>query len=120
MNPLRKLEQEVLDRGREWTRCRLEERLQQEARKIEPICSQSGERLKKTRWRALTLKTVVGEVKIQVQHGYSSKNNRWICPARQAWGLQEYQRVSPELEARSCYTATEVGSYERAAKMAQC
>ena len=33
-------------------------------------------------------------------------------------GLEAYQRVSPELEARLCYTATEVGSYERAAQMA--
>lgn len=120
MNELRKLEQEVLEQGREWTRCRLEERLQEAARKIDPICPQSGERLKKTRWRALRLKTVVGEVKIQVQHGYSSTSGTWICPTRRAWGLGEYQRVSPELEARACYTATEVGSYERAAKMAKC
>jgi hypothetical protein len=120
MNPLQKLEQEVLEKGRQWTRCRLEERLQEEARKIAPVCPQSGERLKKTRWRQLTLKTVVGEVRIQVQHGYSSKSNTWICPTRRAWSLEEYQRVSPKLEARSCYTATEVGSYERAAKMAKC
>ena len=120
MNELRKLEQEVLEQGREWTRCRLEERLQEAARKIDSICPQSGERLKKTRWRALRLKTVVGEVKIQVQHGYSSKSNSWTCPTGRAWGLQEYQRVSPELEARACYTATQVGSYERAAKMAKC
>ena len=43
---------------------------------------------------------------------------RWVCPAREAWGLEAYQRLSPELEARLTYTATEVGSYERAARMA--
>lgn len=120
MNPLQELEQEVLEQGREWTRCRLKERLQEEARKIAPICPDSGERLKKTRWRPLTLKTVVGEVEIEVQHGYSPKEKTWICPTRRAWGLQAYQRVSPELEVRASYTATEVGSYERAAKMAKC
>jgi len=120
MNQLQTLEQEVLEQGREWTRRRLEERLQEEARKIDPVCPLSAQRLKKTRWRPLTLKTVVGEVKIKVQHGYDSKSKSWICPARRVWGLEEYQRVSPELEARCCYTATEVGSYERAAKMAKC
>lgn len=120
MNELKKLEQEVLEEGREWTRRRLEERLQEAARNVDSVCPQSGRRLKKTRWRPMSLKTVVGELKIQVEHGYSPKSRTWHCPARRAWALDKYQRVSPELEARVSFTATEVGSYERAAKMAKC
>jgi hypothetical protein len=74
--------------------------------------------LQDTRWRDLQLHTVVGVVRLRVRHGYAPALARWVCPAREAWGLAAYQRLSPELEARLTYTATEVGSYERAARMA--
>ena len=118
MNPLRQLEQEVLAEGREWTRRRLEEKLQAQAQVIEAICPQTGEGLKDGRWRELQLNTVAGLVKLRVRHGYSPALDQWICPARQAWALQAYQRLSPELESRLAYTATETGSYQAAAKMA--
>ena len=41
-----------------------------------------------------------------------------MWPARAAWGLAAYQRLSPEFEARLTCTATETGSYERAARLA--
>ena len=41
-----------------------------------------------------------------------------MCPARQAWGLQARQRMSPLLEERLCFTATMTGSYEAAAQVA--
>ena len=73
----------------------------------------------KTRWRNLQLETVAGLVKLRVRHGWSEALNRSVCPAREAWDLDAYQRTSPELQARLAYTATEVPSYERAARMAQ-
>ena len=118
MNALRTLEQAVLAEGREWTRRRLEEQLQAQSDALPPLCPQSGQPLTDTRWRDLQLHTVAGGVRLRVRHGYSAALQRWVCPARQAWGLAAYQRVSPEFEARLTYTATETGSYERAARMA--
>jgi hypothetical protein len=74
--------------------------------------------LKEVRWRELQLITLSGVVKLKVRHGYSPALGQWICPARQVWGLQSYQRLSPELESRLAYTASETSSYERAAQMA--
>jgi hypothetical protein len=118
MNALRHLEQAVLAEGREWTHRRLTQTLQSEANRIEPLCPQTGRRLKGTRWRELQLDTVVGTVQLRVRHGYSPALHRWVCPAREAWGLAAYQRLSPEFQARLTYTVTEVGSYQRAAQMA--
>jgi len=82
------------------------------------LCPKTGEPLKEVRWRDLQLSMVVGTVKLRVRHGYSPALNQWICPARDLWGLKAYQRLSPELESRLAYTASETGSYEAAAKMA--
>jgi hypothetical protein len=118
MNALRQLEQEVLAAGREWTRQRLEKKLQTQADELPALCPETGQRLKNVRRRDLRLTTVAGPVKLRVRQGYSAALSRWICPARHAWGLQAYQRLSPELQARVAYTASETGSYEAAAKMA--
>jgi hypothetical protein len=118
MNALRTLEQAVLAEGREWTRRRLEEQLQAQSDALPALCPQSGQPLSDTRWRDLQVSTVVGLVYLRVRHGYSAAQNRWVCPAREAWGLAAYERLSPELEARLAYTATEVASYQRAARMA--
>jgi hypothetical protein len=119
MNALREIEQAVLAEGREWTRRRLEERLQQAGNALETACPVTGRPLQETRGRDLQLHTVSGVIHLRVRHGYSAARGEWICPARDALGLAAYQRVSPELEARVCYTATAVGSYEGAAAMAQ-
>jgi hypothetical protein len=119
MNALRSLEQAVLAEGQEWTRRRLEASLQADADALPARCPQSGAALQDTRWRPLELDTVVGTVKLRVRHGHSTALQRWVCPARETWGLEAYQRLSPEFQARLAYTATEVGSYERAARMAQ-
>ena len=119
MNPLRQREQQVLAEGREWTRRRLEEQLQEDCLAMATVCPRSGEELKEVRWRDLQLETVSGTLHLKVRHGYSEELQSWICPARQWWGLPAYGRMSPELEARIAYRATEVGSYERAATMAQ-
>jgi hypothetical protein len=120
MNPLQQIEQQVLAEGREWTRRRLEEQLQQQADAMPAVCPSSGEALRDTRWRPFELDTVVGTVTIRARYGYSQAQKRWMCPARATWALEKYQRLSPELQQRLCYTATQVSSYERAAAMARC
>lgn len=118
MNPLRQVEQEVLARGREWTRSQLEQQLQEIANKLSVVCGESGQPLTKTRWRPLQLDTVAGTVNLRVRHGYSTAQGRWVCPAREHWGLLPYGRKSPELQARLAYTATVVGSFAEAEAMA--
>jgi hypothetical protein len=112
------LEQTVLAEGREWTRHRLETQWQARSDALPARCPQSDQPLTDTRWRDLQLHTVAGVVRLRVRHGYSAALERWVCPAREDWGLAAYQRLSPELEARLAYTATEVGSCERAARRA--
>ena len=119
MNALRQTEQAILMEGREWTRRRLQEELQRDADAQPALCPQSRAPLTNTRRRDLQLDTVAGRVELRVPIGWSQSLSRWINPVRQAWGLADYQRASPELQARLAYTATEVPSYERAAKMAQ-
>jgi hypothetical protein len=57
---LLKLEKEVLEEGREWTRKRLEERLQQYAAQIPAVCEESGLVLKRQQQTSFTLMTVSG------------------------------------------------------------
>jgi len=118
VSPLRQLEQDVLAEGREWTRQRLEQRLQDQSDARAAVCPKTGEGLKDVRWRALQLITLSGVVKLRVRQGYSPALGQWVCPVRQAWGLPAYQRLSPELESRLAYTASETTSYEAAAQMA--
>ena len=51
-------------------------------------------------------------------YGWDRFNQPWLCPTRMVLGLEDYQQMTPELEDRLCFTATESGSYERAAKVA--
>lgn len=118
MKAVREIEQEVLEESREWARRELQRRLQAECESIEPLCPKTGQRLKDTRWRELQLNTVVGTVTLRVRHGYSLALGQWVCPVREAWGLEAYQRLSPELQARLAFTATETSSYEAAASVA--
>ena len=85
MNRLRELEQAALVEGQEWTRRRLQERLQGEANALDTLCPQSGEPLKDTRWRDLQLDTVVGTVKLRVRHGFSTGLGQFVCPAAFRW-----------------------------------
>lgn len=114
-NWLRAIEQQRAAEGREWARKKLEEDIQTQARQVPALCPKSGAPLKKTRWRPMQLKTSVGVVNVTVQWGKSKALQQWVCPAREQWGLAEYQRVSPELQELACFTATKTRSYEEAA-----
>jgi hypothetical protein len=118
MNRLRQLEQEALAEGREWTRRRLEKQLQAHSDAVPAVCPKTGAGLKDVRWRDLQLITISGVIQLRVRHGYSPALGQWVCPARQVWSLKSYQRLSPELESRLAYTASQTTSYEAAAQMA--
>jgi hypothetical protein len=114
-NWLREIERQRAAEGREWARQKLEQDIQTQARQVPALCPRSGAPLKKTRWRAMQLKTSVGVVNVQVQWGISPALQQWVCPAREQWGLAAYQKVSPELQELACFTATKTRSYEEAA-----
>lgn len=118
MNALRTVEQRVLKEGQEYTRRLLETQLQKEADQIGVLCPHSGLALKEVSYRPLVLDTVVGPVQLKAAYGYSTAQEIWLTPARVAWGMEPYQRVSPELQARVSETATACGSYQKAARTA--
>jgi hypothetical protein len=118
LNPLLQIEQETLGEGREWTRRRLQERLQAESDRLGAVSPHSGLKLRKSKRVALSLRTVCGPVHLKVWYGYCRQSGRNLSPARENWRMAAYQQLSPELEQRLCYTATETGSFEKAARMA--
>lgn len=117
---LKEMEKETLAQGREWTRQRLEQRLQEEADFIAAVCPQSGLVLKRQQRTSFTLMTVAGSVTVKATRGYSTATQSWVCPVREHWGLAKWQRLSPEFEERLAYSATQVGSFEKAAAMSGC
>lgn len=69
--------------------------------------------------RPLTLQTVVGAVTLEVDYGQEVRTKRWVCPAREMWGLGPHQKLTPALTERACYTATATGSYAKAAALCE-
>ena len=103
MKVLLEVEAQTLAEGREWTRQRLEERLQAQADQIGALCPQSGLVLKYVRMREFSLMTCVGTVKVRAAYGFSSVMQRWLSPVREQWELTPYERVSPQLQQKLCY-----------------
>ena len=84
---LREIELEVLEEGREWTRRRLEQRLQEEADRqggvFPPQPAQGASPAKGT----MGLRTAVGWVRLEVWHGKDPGDKHWGCPVHERWGL---------------------------------
>lgn len=66
----------------------------------------------------MTLRSVVGPVRLKVDHGQDPEDKHWGCPIRERWGLKAHQQMSPVLEQKLAFSATMVGSYEAAAQEA--
>lgn len=118
LTTLHRIERETLEEGRNWTLVRLQERLQAEADRIGPISPRSGLKLKRAQRISMVVRTVSGPVEIKVWYGFCRSSNRHVCPAREIWKMKPYQQLSPELEQRLCYTTSETGSFQKAARMA--
>lgn len=118
LTPLQRIEQETLEEGREWTRLRLQERLQAEIDRLGPVSPHSGLKLKRAQRIPMGVRTVCGLVELLAWYGYCRLTSQQVNPARENWRMMPHQQLSPELEQRICYTATETGSFEKAAKMA--
>lgn len=61
----------------------------------------------------------MGRVEVRSWYGQDPATLEWVGPMREKWGLEAYQRLSPVLEERLCFTAVQVNSYESAARVAQ-
>lgn len=115
---LQRIEKETLSEGQEWTRIRLQERLQAEVDRLGPVSPHSGLKLKRAQLIPMAVRTVCGSVQLRVWYGYCRQSKRHLSPARESWKMLSHQQLSPELEQRLCFTATETGSFEKAARMA--
>lgn len=60
---------------------------------------------------------MAGEVSVGVDYGRDGQTGKWVCPARERWGLGAHQKMTPELEDRVCLTATLADSYQAAAAL---
>lgn len=61
----------------------------------------------------------MGTVEVRSVYGLDPKIQEWLSPLRERWGLGPRETMSPVLEERLCYTATQTGSYEAAARVAR-
>ena len=61
--------------------------------------------------------TSAGKVEIRTVYGQDPQSGQWLCPMRVLWGLGAREAMSPELEERLCFTATQTGSYEATARV---
>jgi len=66
----------------------------------------------------MSLRTVVGVVRLMAWQGKDPVDNHWGCPIRERWGLQAHQQMSPALAEKLAFTATLAGSYGAAAEVA--
>lgn len=66
----------------------------------------------------MTLRTVVGRVRLRVWHGQDPQDKHWACPIREWWRLRAHQQMSPVLEEKLAFTATLAGSYAAAGLVA--
>ena len=89
MNKLRQLEQDVLAEGREWTRRRLEKRLQEDSDAMPAVCPKTGEGLKDVRWRDLQLMSISG--------GGQPEGSSWLQSGSGAVGLSGSPGVGSSL-----------------------
>src|SRR5436309_2837125 len=78
----------------------------------------SSRKARHRRKQSMSLRSVVGPVRLEVWHGQDSEDKHWGCPIRERWGLRAHQQMSPVLEEKLAFTATLTGSYEAAAQVA--
>ena len=61
---------------------------------------------------------MAGAVEISAPYGQDPETRQWLSPTRRLLGLGPRQIMTPELDKRLCYTATQCLSYEAAANTA--
>jgi hypothetical protein len=77
---LREIEQEVMAEGREWTRKRLPQRLQEEADRQGGVFPLSRSPVVHRRHRLMQMQTEAGVVQLEVVYGQDATDQHWGCP----------------------------------------
>jgi len=117
VNELMETENQVLDEMREEYRWKLEKRLQATLEAKQANLPEVDQLVRK-RKVDLTLMSTLGLVVLRATKGYCPKQKTWVVPIRKAWGLADYQRLTPNLQRKLCCTAVETGSFEKASRLA--
>lgn len=73
--------------------------------------------LKRKRFRQVRLMTFFGSIVLRCREGVDA-GGHWRCPTLAYLGIRPHQRYSPDLERRMTVLAAEMGSYEKAASVA--
>jgi hypothetical protein len=60
----------------------------------------------------------VGWIEVETVYGQDPADGAWVNPMREIWGLSSHQVMTPVLEERVCFTATQTGSFEKASSVA--
>ncbi len=74
--------------------------------------------LGRKRFLRVRIITFFGSITVWVRQGVDDKG-RWGCPALAYLGIKPHQRYSPDMEKRMAVLASETGSYEKAATVAE-
>lgn len=119
IDDLAALEEQAAEEARQYGREKLRQRLQAIADEQGALCPSSGERLENARFRNLPLITTLGQLSIRARYGYHRHGQKWMFAVQELWGLKSRQEISPHLQQALGYTATECGSYQKAAVMAK-
>jgi hypothetical protein len=64
------------------------------------------------------LETTLGGIALNCLYGQEADGGEWVSVARQLFGLDGHESMSPTLEERLCFTALACGSYEMASQVA--
>src|SRR2546423_1078087 len=76
----------------------------------------SNRKVQHRRKQSMSLRSVVGAIRLEVWHGQDPGDKHWGCPLRERWGLRAHQQMSPVLEEKLAFTVTLSSSYEAAAQ----
>ena len=60
----------------------------------------------------------MGRIEVETVYGQDPADGVWMNPMRELWGLSAQQVMTPVLEERVCFTATQTGSFEKASSVA--
>ena len=66
----------------------------------------------------IELHSVAGVLAFEAAYGQDPQTRDWLCPTRVRLGLEAREAMTPELQERLCFTATQTLSYEAAAQVA--
>jgi hypothetical protein len=106
------------DSVREELRGRFEAYVQNQIDQFEANDARTCALVRKRR-KSRTIITEYGVITLRLRKGRQPESTKWVIPALRFLGLARKQAFSQSLEFKLCVTASQTGSYEKAAELAQ-